>query len=329
MNPKEFGRIGVFAGGPSNEREISLRSGQAVHNALRDLGADAVFLDVASEGLIKGQIKESGIDVAFIALHGRFGEDGAIQQIMEDLNIPYTGSGPWSSRLALDKIASKEVFIKHKIDVPKYKVVDKKTNDYMDAKVIAEIIKFPLIVKPQFEGSSIGITIVKDESGLVGALDFAFGFGDRVLVEEYIKGREITVGILDNEPLPVIEVIVGEQFYNFTAKYNSDDTQYITPAQIDPVNYKNAQDIARQAHSALGCRSFSRVDMILDERQKRLVVLEVNSIPGLTDHSLLPKAAAAIGIGFPQLCAKILESALSASSGGGHCVLSEKNGQKV
>lgn len=315
MEAKRFGKIGVLAGGPSNERSISLESGAAVFSALKGLGLDAVFIDIKKE-LTKQEVRGLGIDVAFIALHGRFGEDGTIQGMLQDCGIPYTGSGPLASGLALDKIASRELFIKNGMDVPRYIVVNREF-DYAPAcrqagifKKIAQIFDFPVVVKPQFEGSSIGISIVRDKNGLSEAISTAFRYGDKILVEEYIKGRELTVGILDDEPLPVIEILVKEQFYDFNAKYQSPQTQYIVPAKIGEGIYKRAQQAGRLAHLSLGCEIFSRVDMMWDQERDRLVVLEVNSIPGFTSHSLLPKAAAFAGIEFAPLCLRIVESAL-------------------
>jgi len=310
MNPKDLGKIGVLAGGPSNEREISLQSGEAVYKALKEAGAEAVFLDI-KRGLSKNDAKKFDIDIAFIALHGRFGEDGTIQKILEDVRIPYTGSGPLASRITLDKIASREIFVKAGLDVPGCNVITKKTFDRAAVEKIAQIIGFPLVVKPQFEGSSIGISVVNKEKNLKEALELAFRYGANVIVEEYIQGRELTVGMLEDKPLPVIEIVVKEQFYNFKAKYKRSDTEYIVPADIDPRYHEEARAIGRLAHKSLGCESFSRVDMILDERRDKIFVLEVNSIPGFTSHSLLPKAAAYAGISFNQLCLKIIESALS------------------
>ncbi len=309
MNIKDLGRIGVLAGGLSNERPISLESGTAVLNALKGIGVEAVFIDIKKE-LTKKDIKGLGIDVAFIALHGRFGEDGTIQRMLQDCGIPYTGSGPLASGLALDKIASRKLFIKNGIDVPRYIVLNKEF-DYTDFKKITQVFNFPIVVKPQFEGSSIGISIVRDKNGLPEAINTAFCYGDKILAEEYIKGRELTVGILDDEPLPVIEILVKEQFYDFNAKYQSSETEYIVPAKIDEDIYKRTQQIGRLAHLALGCEIFSRVDMMWDQERDRLVVLEVNSIPGFTSHSLLPKAAAYVNINFSQLCLKIIEAAIN------------------
>ncbi|MDD5449850.1 MAG: D-alanine--D-alanine ligase [Candidatus Omnitrophica bacterium] len=295
MEPRDIGKIGVLAGGPSNEREISLKSGQAVFKALKETSADCVFLDICT-GLDEELLLKSDIDVAFIALHGKFGEDGTVQAILEEAGIPYTGSGPRASRLAIDKVASKEIFTRGGLDVPK--------------SATPPFSSFPVVVKPQFEGSSIGISIAKNEKELMDGMAAALNYGGRVIVEEYIRGRELTVGILDDEPLPVIEILVNERFYNFRAKYGRDDTRYIVPAKIGPEIYKKAQETGRRAHLLLGCECFSRVDMLLDESSGKLFVLEVNSIPGFTDHSLLPKAAAAAGIDFGRLCLRVIETAL-------------------
>lgn len=299
----KFGRIGVLAGGPSNERDISLRSGAAVYNALLSEGLDAAFLRVKND--IHGVIAENLIDVAFIALHGRYGEDGTVQQVLEDADIPYTGSGVEASRLALDKIASKEAFIKNKISVPKYIVFEKEKFDVNEA----DEIGFPLVVKPQLEGSSIGLSIVKQKKFLRTAIDKAFRYGEKNVLEEYIAGRELTVGILDDKSLPVIEIVTKNNVYDYEAKYEDSTTRYLVPAPIDKKAYKDAGRLGRLAHSALGCSSFSRVDMIMDNHGK-IFVLEVNTIPGMTERSLLPKAAAAVGLRFSELCVKILEHSL-------------------
>lgn len=304
MRMAGFGKIGVLAGGPSNEREISLRSGRAVYSALIREGFDAVLLDIKDD--IRDIIKRNVIDAAFIALHGRFGEDGTVQKILEDANIPYTGSRVEASRLALDKIASKEVFIKNNIPVPRYVVFEKRRYSSNDA----EVIGYPLVVKPQFEGSSIGLSIVKKRQSLKEALSKAFQYGDRVILEEYIHGRELTVGILDNKALPVIEIVTRNNVYDYEAKYKNTDTQYLVPAPIIKSSYDNAARLGTMAHSALGCVSFSRVDMIMD-KAGNIFILEVNTIPGMTKRSLLPKAAEAIGLSFSGLCVKIIRNMLS------------------
>lgn len=303
MIGSRFGRVGVLAGGPSSEREISLRSGRAVHNALIQEGVDAIFLDVRED--VYDIIKAKEIDIAFIALHGRFGEDGTVQKILKDAGVPYTGSGPDASRLALDKIASKDIFIKNGIPVARHIVIEKGN---FDAKDICSM-GFPVVVKPQFEGSSIGLSVVKDKEALPEAIDKAFEYGPKIILEEYIDGRELTVGILDDEPLPVIEIVPRQRVYDYKAKYNDPDTKYLVPAPIDEDAAKKAQMLGKLSHMALGCRSFSRTDMMMD-KSGGIFVLEVNTIPGMTERSLLPKAAKACGIDFNKLCIKLIENAV-------------------
>ncbi|MFA6609873.1 MAG: D-alanine--D-alanine ligase, partial [Candidatus Omnitrophota bacterium] len=292
-----FGRIGVLAGGPSSERDISLRSGKAVFKALGDEKLDVIFLDVYDD--IYDIIKKNKIDVAFIALHGKFGEDGTVQDMLEKAGIPYTGSGVEASRLALDKIASKEAFMRAGISVPEYAVYEK------DSPIASGMNKlgWPIVVKPQFEGSSIGLSVVKDKDMLGPALDKAFSCGDKVLLEEYITGRELTVGILGDKPLPVIEIVTRNKVYDNDAKYKDPETKYLVPAPIERSVYKRVQDVGAMAHKALGCKFFSRVDVMADD-SGNTYVLEVNTIPGMTERSLLPKAAQATGISFTGLCLK-------------------------
>ncbi|MBI5123822.1 MAG: D-alanine--D-alanine ligase, partial [Candidatus Omnitrophica bacterium] len=241
-----------------------------------------------------------------IALHGRFGEDGTVQKMLEEARIPYTGSGPEASRLALDKIASKKRFIEKNIPIPKYTVFKKGRFSIDDAHSVG----YPLVVKPQSEGSSIGLSVVKEKKFLREAADKAFQYGDNIIVEEYISGRELTVGILGDKALPVIEIVARDHVYDYEAKYKAQDTRYLVPAPISDEAREKAHLLGLAAHNALDCSSFSRVDMILDN-SGRIFVLEVNTIPGMTERSLLPKAAAAIGLPFGELCVKILENALS------------------
>jgi len=301
---RDYGRVGVLAGGPSNEREISLRSGKAVYNALVQEGIDAVLLDVTDD--VKDRILENGVDVAFIALHGRFGEDGTVQKILEDMRLPYTGSGQEASRLALDKIASKEVFIKSGIRVPKYAAFEK---DNFRAEDVCKL-GFPVVVKPHLEGSSIGLSVVREKGGLDDAVKKAFEYGRKVLIEEYIDGRELTVGILGDKPLPVIEIVTKEKVYDYKAKYSDPETRYLVPAPIDAAISRKAQELGVLSHRALGCRCFSRIDMMMDG-SGRLFVLEANTVPGMTERSLLPKAAQAAGLSFGRLCVTLVEDALA------------------
>ncbi len=293
--------IAVLAGGPSNEREISLLSGGAVHKALKKAGLNSRLLDI-SERLEK-DIKKFKIDLVFIALHGRFGEDGTVQAILEKMKVPYTGSDPSSSKLALDKIASRVEFEKAGIPVAAYRIFEKNKDKKIN-------LDFPVVIKPQFEGSSIGLSIVDEPGGLGDALKEAFKYGEKSVAEKFIKGREITVGILDDMPLSPIEIVPDKRYYDFYAKYESPGTKYLVPAPIKRSLSKEAERLALLAHRSLGLRSFSRVDMMLGEDEK-FYCLEVNSIPGLTERSLLPKAARARGISFQQLCITILKAAIN------------------
>lgn len=303
-----FGRVGVLIGGPSTERTISLKSGKAVMEALKEEGLETVALDIKTNDLCQNirLIKDSGIDIAFIALHGRFGEDGQIQQVLEALDIPYTGSGVMPSRLALDKIASRQIFQIHGLIVPRYKIIHKLSyNKY--PLLLLNGFSFPLVIKPATHGSSIGLSIIDSRRELKRALDLAFSFDEYILIEEYLKGREITVGILNNMPLPVIEIKPKRKFFDYQAKYKPGMANYIVPAIIKKEISQRVKQHALLAHRFLGCEGFSRVDMILKDSQP--YILEVNTIPGLTQTSLLPRAAKVIGLSFNQLCLHLLELA--------------------
>ena len=305
---KSFGKIGVLMGGPSSEREISLKSGKAVFQSLKVQGLDVVAIDIksADHGDTAKLISSFDIDCAFIVLHGRFGEDGQIQSILEGLKLRYTGSGVKAGRLAMDKISAKKIFRENNILVPAELVIEKKS--YLRGKLIKTGFNLPWVVKPPAQGSSIGLSIVDKEVDIAAGIDLAFCFDDRVLIEEYIEGRELTVGILENRPLCVIEIIPKKRFFDFEAKYQNGLTDYIVPALLEESISRTAQETALKAHRVLGCFGFSRVDIMLD-RKNRLYLLEVNTIPGLTSTSLLPKAAKFAGIDFDQLCLKLLKSA--------------------
>ncbi|HDZ76635.1 MAG TPA: D-alanine--D-alanine ligase [Candidatus Omnitrophica bacterium] len=300
----EFGLIGVLMGGPSNERTISLRSGKAVSEALKSLNLDVVDLDIKDSDIDKvaKQIKKSRIDIAFIALHGAFGEDGTIQQLLSDNNIPYTGSGVAASKSSLNKITARNIMKQGGLLVPDALILKKDNFD------ITSIAEFPLVVKPVSSGSSIGLTIVETKEGIKSALDDAFKYDDQVLMEDYIEGRELTVSILDEKALSVIEIVPKRKFFDYQAKYTVGLTDYIIPAVLEKDVYGNVQESALAAHRALGCCGFSRVDMIMNSKNN-LIILEVNTIPGMTRNSLLPRAAAAEGYDFAELCLKILKLA--------------------
>ena len=298
----DYGKIVVFAGGVSSEREISLKSGHAVYESLKKSGLDVDFIDPKHE--LEKEARSVKAEVVFIALHGKSGEDGTLQRILEEEGVFYTGSGPEASFKALDKIVSREIFLNIGLTVPVYKIA-KSPEELIN---IAGGFKLPFVVKPQYEGSSIGLSIVKDMAHAKSAFDLANKYGENVLVEEHIDGRELTVGIVEDEALPVVEIEARNNVYDFNAKYWDQATRYTCPASFDENVSKKAREYALLAHSSLGCRDFSRVDMIMNEEGK-IFVLEVNTIPGMTERSLLPKAASARGLNFDNLCIKLIDLA--------------------
>lgn len=309
-------RVGVLMGGPSSEREISIKSGKAVCKALEAKRIDCVPVELMPGPNTNGY-KESvakklallKIDVAFVALHGEFGEDGTVQGLLEKMKMPYTGSSSSASRAAMDKITAKEMFKSKNIPVARHEILAKDNfNEGCDINVYFKNLGSSLVVKPSNGGSSIGLNIVSNREDLKAAIDDAFKYDNRLIIEEYIPGREITVGIIEDIALPIVEILPKRKFFDFTAKYQNGLTEYIVPAKIEKSIYEKCQDIGLGAHKVLSARSFSRVDIILNKK-KGPVVLEVNTIPGLTETSLLPKAARAIGMEFEDLCLKILESA--------------------
>ena len=301
--------IAVLMGGISSEREISLQSGKAVANALRETNNNIIEIVVNDE--VVNELDNHEIDVAFIALHGRFGEDGGIQKVLESKGIPYTGSGVYASTLAMNKLKSKNIFRNNSIPTPDYDTVSTTQSMSEIVKRVKEL-NLPVITKPVSNGSSVGISIIKEYDELQDGINNAGLFGEEILIEKYIEGKELTVSILDNKPLPVIEIKPVSKFYDYNAKYKDKNTQYVVLKPGDQTlpfsSYTSAQELAIHAHNSLGCRGFSRVDMILG-KDGRIYVLEVNTIPGLTDRSLLPKAAGAVNIGFTELCIIIIDTA--------------------
>ncbi|MCM8830938.1 MAG: D-alanine--D-alanine ligase [Candidatus Omnitrophica bacterium] len=295
--------VGVLGGGISAEREISLLSAQQAKKALENKNIKTVFIDITTSDKekVKKLISSYNIDIAFIALHGEFGEDGQIQKILEEMAIPYTGSGPKASLYAMDKILSKEFFIRYNVITPKYVVYKKKDN-------LPEIKKFPVVVKPHFSGSSLGVSIAADKVSLLKAIENAFSYQDKIIIEEYIEGCEFTVGILEDKPLGVVQIIPKTDYFDFKTKYTDGLAEFIAPAKIEDSLYKKLQEVAICAHRALGCRHFSRVDIRMD-KYNTAYVLEVNSIPGLTSHSLLPLSASCCNISFDDLIFRMLELA--------------------
>jgi D-alanine-D-alanine ligase len=297
-------RVGVLMGGTSAEREVSLKSGTAVHNVLKTAGYNTVAIDVGSD--ICSALATARVEIAFLALHGGYGEDGSIQGMLEVLGIPYTGSGVLSSALAMDKEASKKVFLYHNVPVPPFEVFRK-------GQAIKEtVVGFPCVVKPAAEGSSIGVAIVQEKNDFEKAIDNAFSFGSRLIVEPYIEGKEVHIGILNGTVLGGVEVRPAGGFYSYEAKYTAGLTEYILPPQLDKAVYEKAKAAALSAHTALGCKGAARVDLRIDVHGSPYV-LEVNTIPGMTETSLLPKIAKLAGFDFLPLLEEIIKGALDES----------------
>ena len=303
-------------GGPSSEREISIKSGRAICGALEAKHVDYVPVELVSGLNIDGYkkvvpelIARMKIDVVFIALHGEFGEDGTVQEIFEEMNIPYTGSSSNASKVAMNKITAKEVLKTNDIPIARHEALFKDTFDEgRDMNFYFNLLGSRLVVKPSNGGSSIGLNIAASEKDLKTAIGEAFKYDDKLIIEEYVSGREITVGIVEDRVLPIVEIVPKRLFFDFTAKYEKGMTEYIVPAEIEEKMYRMCQETGLRAHKALSARSFSRVDIILNEKIGP-VVLEINTIPGFTETSLLPKAAKSAGISFEDLCLKILDSA--------------------
>src|SRR5438477_3752693 len=292
-------KIAVLMGGPGSERDVSLATGRGVSKALRSLGAEIVDVDVRDEKFTLPK----DVDLAFITIHGTFGEDGQLQEILEERGVPYTGDGVEASRAAFDKILSKEKFREHDVVTPEWEVVEVGQRP---------TISVPLVVKPARQGSTVGVVIVKNASDLDSAITEAGRYDRKLLIEKFIPGRELTIGILGGQALPILEIIPKGGFYDFTNKYPflnpqaGGGAQHVCPAKIDPKKTKQIQELALRAHRALGLQVYSRVDVILSENGEPFV-LEANTIPGMTEASLLPEAAAAAGINYVDLCVRIIE----------------------
>ncbi len=309
MIERDGKKIGVLMGGYSSERDISLKSGLAVYEALKDAGKEVVAIDIVEQEAdkIASVIEKAQISVAFIALHGALGEDGQIQTILESLNIPYTGSGPKTSALALNKVTAQKLFLENKIKIPSFCPLSIEQKGQLNT-VKDKIGFYPVVVKPALEGSSLGIEIIKQPDDLPAAVEKAFGFGDQVLIEQYIKGREFTVAIYDGRALPVIEIIPRNDYFDYDSKYEGGGSEYVVPAKLPMIVSSSMQSAALKAHRLLRCEDFSRVDFILDD-ELIYYLLEINTIPGFTATSLLPKAAAADNINFQQLCSQLVDMA--------------------
>ncbi|WP_314437249.1 D-alanine--D-alanine ligase [Massilia timonae] len=307
LDAAAFGKVGVLFGGRSAEREISLISGAGVLAALQSRGIDAHAFDPGTQSL--AELAAQRFDRVFIALHGRYGEDGSLQGALELLGIPYTGSGVMASSVGMDKITTKKIWLQESVPTPRYVRIDADT----DLDAVAADLGLPLIVKPPLEGSSIGITKVTQADQLKEAVALVTSMDESVLAEEFVTGREFTVAVLGHgasaRALPIVEIVAPEGKYDYQNKYFTDDTQYHCPAPLPEELTHEIQRHAVNAYRALGCEGWGRVDVLVRESDMRPFLLEVNTSPGMTTHSLVPMAARAVGIGYEDLCVEILRSA--------------------
>jgi D-alanine-D-alanine ligase len=299
-------RIGVVMGGSSAEREVSLRTGQAVAQALEDAGREVVPIALAPDDDVVAALRAADPDVVFLALHGRLGEDGCIQGLCEVLGIPYTGSSVLASALAMDKLKSKELFRLHNVPTPPYYVFEGKS--LADVEEVHGSFGFPAVVKPRREGSSFGVSRVTNAAELARGIELAARYDSSVLVERFIAGREISVGILFGRVLGAIEIAPKNGMYDHAAKYTPGMTEYFMPARIPATRYRGVLNLAERAAQALDVSGAVRVDLLVTEGMNEYV-LEVNTLPGMTPTSLLPKIAAAAGYGFAELCTAIVDGA--------------------
>jgi D-alanine-D-alanine ligase len=294
--------VAVLLGGKSAEREVSLKSGGMVLKALRAKGVDAHAFDPKERDF--AALEKERFERVFIALHGRFGEDGTVQGILEWLGIAYTGSGVLASALAMDKLRTKRIWQAEGLPTPPYAVLDKDS----DLRAVVKKLGLPLMVKPASEGSSIGMSKVRAAGALDEAYALAANYDRVVIAEKFVEGIELTVGVLGGEALPIIKLETPRDFYDYEAKYIADDTRYLIPSGLSAKKESEIQALCLKAFRTLGCQGWGRVDLMLN-KQGRPFLLEVNTSPGMTDHSLVPMAARAVGLSYEELCVKILESA--------------------
>ena len=302
-------RVALLAGGASDEREISLASGRGAGNALREAGFSVTELDPAEKKDLQNLIA-GNYDVAFLCMHGKMGEDGTLQGFLEMIGLPYIGSGVWSSALAMDKAKSKLFYENAGIQTPVS--VTLYSPDDMSVEDILSTVGESCVVKPATEGSALGVYIVKGADEVKDAIEKAFELDSEVLVETFVKGTELTIAVLGNEQLealPVIQIVPRNEFYDFESKYAPGGSQHLCPAPLNAEATEKVQAMAKAAHSVLGCSGISRSDFIMDENGE-FWILETNTLPGMTETSLLPDAARAAGIEFPELCTRLIELAL-------------------
>lgn len=302
-------RVALLAGGKSGEREVSLASGKGAGEALEEAGFDVTYLDPAEKEDLKRLI-DGPFDVAFLCLHGKYGEDGTVQGLLETIGLPYIGSGVWSSALAMDKVKAKLYYDKEGIPTPPS--VCLRAGDAFNVEEILEKLGSHCVVKPATEGSALGVFIVEGASAVADAIDKVFEIDSEVLIERYIKGKELTVAVIGNETpeaLPIIEIVPKSEFYDYESKYAPGGSQHLCPAPLPEETTRKVKELAVRAHMALSCEGVSRTDFIL-EQDGSCWTLETNTIPGMTETSLLPDAARAAGISFPELCTRLIRYAM-------------------
>ena len=306
-----FGKVAVLMGGMSAEREISLMSGNGVLQALRSRGVDAHAFDPAERDL--GELEKEGFERCFIALHGRFGEDGTVQGALELLGIPYTGSGVMASSMAIDKVMTKRLLLAEGLSTPKYVLLRQGVYTAADVSTVADTLGLPLIVKPAREGSSIGLTKVMQRSGLAQAVELAATLDADILCEQFIDGDEVTCPVLGSGEcavaLPVIRIVAAGGNYDYQNKYFTDTTQYLVPCGLPEGEEAAIRQLVLQAYRTLNCRGWARADVMIDKTTRQAFLLEINTSPGMTGHSLVPMSARAAGMSYEDLCLELLRTA--------------------
>jgi D-alanine-D-alanine ligase len=307
----QFGKVAVLMGGASAEREVSLMSGNGVLKALLSKGVDAHAFDPSERDL--GDLKREGFERCFIALHGRLGEDGTVQGALELLGIPYTGSGVMASSIAMDKVMTKRIWLSEGIPTPRYQLLRRGAFDRRQVIAVPDTLGLPLIVKPACEGSSLGLTKVMGYSGMTAAVEAASELKDDILCEECIEGDEVTCPVLGSgeqaHALPVIRIVAPEGKYDYQNKYFTNTTQYLVPAGLPDGEEEVIQALVLKAYQVLGCRGWGRVDVMIDGKTRKPYLLEINTSPGMTSHSLVPMSAKAAGISYEDLCVQLLQGA--------------------
>ena len=307
----KFGKVAVLMGGHSAEREVSLMSGTGVLQALRSRGVDAQAFDPAERDL--GDLRRDGFGRCFIALHGRHGEDGTVQGALELLGIPYTGSGVMASAVAMDKVMTKRIWASEGLPTPRYVWLDAGQQDCEHVRRVPDDLGLPLIVKPPREGSSIGVTKVEGYSQMQDAVQLSARYDPDVLCEEFIDGEEVTCAVLGSgasaQALPVVRIVAPDGAYDYQHKYFTDDVQYRCPSGLPEAEEREIQRIVLASYRALGCRGWGRADLMVRASDRKPFLLEMNTSPGMTSHSLVPIAARAAGIGYDELCVRVLQAA--------------------